>query len=74
MQHWIWVSNQHFYRVEKNHGKLLQGCPVADHAGYEYMLTAAYVQINICFALSSKDPEFRQPEFNILEMLHVVSC
>lgn len=39
-------------RVEKNHGKLLQGCPVADHAGY--MLTVAYVRINICLALSSK--------------------
>ena len=32
------------YVVEKSHGKLLQGCPVADHAGY--MLTVPYVQIN----------------------------
>jgi hypothetical protein len=52
------------YRVEKIHEKLLQGCPVADHAGY--MLTVAYVQINICFALSSTGPEFSQPEFNII--------
>jgi len=52
------------YRVEKNHGNLLQGCPVADHAGY--MPTVVYVSINICFALSSKGPECSQPEFNVI--------